>query len=89
MDFVLGLPQTLRKHDSVLVVVDHFSKMAHFLSYSRTSDASKVAKILFDGVVKLHGLPKTDRDVKLTGYFWKTFWHMLRMKFEVLHCFSP
>ena len=75
MNFVLGLPKTLRKHDSILVVVDLFFKMAHFLLCSRTSDASRVANIFFDGVVKLHGLPKTivfDRDVKFTGYFWKT-----------------
>ena len=72
MDFVLDLPKTLRKHDSILVVVDRFSKMAHFLSCSRTADSSRVAKIFFDGVVKLHDLPKTivsDRDVKFTSYF--------------------
>jgi len=72
MDFVLRLPKTLKKHDSVLVVVDHFSKMAHFLPYSRTSDASKVVKFFFVGVVKLHGLPKTivsDMDIKFTSYF--------------------
>ena len=83
MNFVLCLLKTLRKHDSVLVVVDHFSKMAHFLLCSWTFVACRVVKIFFDGIVKLHCLPKfivSDRDFKFTSYFWKTLWHMLITK---------
>jgi len=49
--------------------------MAHFLSCTKTFDASKIVQIYFDGVGKLQGLPKiivSDRDVKFMSYFWKT-----------------
>nr|GEW95804.1 reverse transcriptase domain-containing protein [Tanacetum cinerariifolium] len=88
--FILGLTLTQRKKDSIMVVVDRFSKMAHFVPCSKTYDALEVARLYFSEIVKLHGIPKTitsDRDVKFVGHFWRTLWRRLgeKMQFSSSH----
>ena len=52
-EFVLGLPHTAKKHDSIFIIVDRFFKKTHFIPCTKTKNASKVAKLYFDEIVKL------------------------------------
>jgi hypothetical protein len=59
MDFIVGLPNTSQRHDSIWVIVDRLTKTAHFLPVHTTYTARKYAEIYLDQIIRLHGIPKT------------------------------
>jgi hypothetical protein len=73
MDFIDGLPLSSDKH-SILVVVDRFTRYAHFVALKHPYTASSVARSFFHEVDRLRGIPNviiTDRDRVFLSLFWK------------------
>jgi hypothetical protein len=57
MDFMVSFPPS-RGFDAIMVVVDRFSKMAHFVLTKKSAMAQETRRLFFTHVFKHHGLPK-------------------------------
>jgi len=76
MDFVLDLPRGLRNKYSIMVVVDCFSKVTHFVPYRKTLDAINIVDLYFKEIIRLYGFPEiitSYQDSKFISHFWLTF----------------
>jgi hypothetical protein len=83
MDFIVGLPNTSQKHDSIWVIIDRLTKTAHFLPVHTTYSAKKYAEVYLDQIVRLHGVPKTiisDRGAQFIARFWEQLKYALGTK---------
>ena len=57
MDFVVGLPKTQKGYDSIWVIVDRLTKVAHFLPVRTNYGGEKLAQLYVNNIVKLHDVP--------------------------------
>ncbi|KAH9647661.1 Wall-associated receptor kinase-like 22 [Citrus sinensis] len=91
LDFIEGLPCSQGKN-TILVVVDRLSKSAHFMSLSHPFSAKTVAEKFINGVVKLHGMPKSiisDRDPIFISKFWQEFFKMSGTQLKMSSAYHP
>ena len=73
VDFVTGLPES-QGSSVILMIVDRFSKSAHFVVLPKLPSVKETAQLLVQHVFRLHGLPlevTSDRGPQLTSVFWK------------------
>ena len=76
IDFLTHFPRTQQKHDSVWVIVDRLTKLAHFLAVRMIFALERFCRLYIRHIVQLHGVPVSvvsDRDLRFTEHFWKSF----------------
>ena len=87
MDFIVGLPRTLAGYDSIWVIVDRLTKVAHFIPVRTNYTGAKLAELYMTRIVCLHGVPKkivSDRGSQFTSRFWKKLHESLIVYCKVL-----
>jgi hypothetical protein len=73
MDFIGGLPKTVKGFDSIWVIVDRLTKIAHFLPVKTDHLVVVYAQLYIDRILSLHGIQKTivsDRGPQFVSKFW-------------------
>ena len=91
MDLITDLP-LVNSYDSVLVVVDRFTKMAHFTPCSKTISGEGMANLLLHNVVRLHGLPDdviSDRGSQFVSRFWTRLLQTLGIAVNLSSAYHP
>ncbi|KAL0561346.1 hypothetical protein IC582_001771 [Cucumis melo] len=92
MDFITGLPKTLKGYTVIWVVADRLTKSAHFVPGKSTYTASKWGQLYMTEIVRLHGVPVSiisDRDARFTSKFWKGLQLALGTRLDFSTAFHP
>jgi len=92
MDFITDVPTSKQGNDTIFVVVDMFTKRAHFIPTKKSATAADTAQLFFRHIFVNHGFPSTivsDRDAKFTSSFWKELMKLCDVKLAMSTAFHP
>jgi hypothetical protein len=89
MYFMEGLSRVNGK-SVIFTVVDRFSKYAHFITLVHPYTTTIVARVFFDGIVRLHGIPSSilsDQDPIFTNSFWRELFRLADVQLNLSSAF--
>jgi hypothetical protein len=92
MDFIVGLPRTAKGYDSIWVIVDRLTKIAHFLPVKTVHPVAVYAQLYIARILSLHGVPKTivsDRGPQFVSKFWEELHKSLGTKLLHSSAYHP
>ncbi|WVZ58102.1 hypothetical protein U9M48_008408 [Paspalum notatum var. saurae] len=92
MDFIVGLPRTQKGYNSIWIVVDRLTKVAHFIPVNTTYSGAKLAELYISRIVCLHGVPKriiSDRGSQFTSRFWEQLHNSLDTNLRFSTAYHP
>jgi len=90
-DFITRLPLA-QGYDTILVVCDRFSKIVHFIATTEKTSAEGLAKLFWDHIWKLHGLPESiisDRGVQFAVGMIKELNNLLGIQTKLSMAYHP
>jgi transposase InsO family protein len=92
MDFIVCLPRTQSEYNSIWVIVDRLTKLAHFIPIKTTYSKPQLAELYMSRIVCLHEVPKkivSDRGTQFTSKFWEWLHETLDTQLRFSSAYHP
>lgn len=89
---MVGLPHSPKGYDSIWVIMDRLTKVAHFLLFKTMCNVTKYAKLYIDEIMRLHGVPVSiisEQGPQFTFRFWRAFQEALGTRVDLSTTFHP
>jgi hypothetical protein len=92
MDFIMGLPRTQSGSDSIWVIVDRLTKVAHFIPVKTTYSRLQLSELYMSRIVYLHGVSKkivSDRGAQFTSRSWERLHETMDTQLHFISAYHP
>nr|GEU30415.1 reverse transcriptase domain-containing protein [Tanacetum cinerariifolium] len=92
MDFVMKLPKSSQRYDTIWVIVDRLTKSTIFIPMRETDTMEKLERMYVKEVVTRHGIPLLiicDRDPRFASNFWRSLQKALGTSLDMSTAYHP